>query len=47
MDPSQLIESLTALVGADKVSGEGSDIEEHSIDKWLVGHPPDAVVFAE
>ena len=47
MDSSQLIESLTALIGADKVSGEGPDIEEHSIDKWLVGHPPDVVVFAE
>ena len=47
MDQSQLIESLIALIGADKVSGDGPDIEEHSIDKWLVGHPPDAVVFAE
>ena len=47
MDRSQLVESLIALVGADKVSDELSDIEEHSIDKWLVGYPPDAVVFAE
>ena len=47
MDRSQLVESLIALVGADKVSDEVSDIEEHSIDKWLVGYPPDAVVFAE
>ncbi|MBT7983574.1 MAG: FAD-binding protein [Akkermansiaceae bacterium] len=47
MDCSQLVESLIALVGADKVSDELSDIEEHSIDKWLVGYPPDAVVFAE
>ena len=47
MDCSQLVESLIALVGADKVSDELSDIEEHSIDKWLVGCPPDAVVFAE
>ena len=47
MDRSQLVESLIALVGADKVSDELSDIEEHSIDKWLVGYPPDVVVFAE
>ncbi len=47
MDRSQLVESLIALVGADKVSDEVSDIEEHSIDKWLVGYPPDVVVFAE
>jgi glycolate oxidase len=47
MDHPQLVESLIALVGADKVSNKESDIEEHSIDKWLVGHSPDVVVFAE
>tara|TARA_B110000116_G_scaffold259067_1_gene260826 strand:- start:881 stop:2257 length:1377 start_codon:yes stop_codon:yes gene_type:complete len=47
MDHPQLVESLIALVGADKVSNKKSDIEEHSIDKWLVGHSPDVVVFAE
>ena len=47
MDCPELVESLTALLGADKVSVAQSVIEDHSIDKWLLGHPPDVVVFAE
>ena len=47
MDSNELIESLTGLLGADKVSSAAAVIEEHSIDKWLVSHPPDVVVFAE
>ena len=47
MDSTELIESLTELLGADKVSSAAAVLEEHSIDKWLVGHPPDVVVLAE
>ena len=47
MDSDKLVQLLIDLVGTDKVSTAGSVIEEHSIDKWLVGHPPDVVVFAE
>ena len=47
MDSDKLVQLLIDLVGMDKVSTAGSVIEEHSIDKWLVGHPPDVVVFAE
>lgn len=46
MDCAKLVKSLTELLGVDKVSAEQSVLEEHSIDKWLVGHPPDVVVFA-
>ncbi len=42
-----LAEELTSILGADKVSRSEEAITEHSIDKWLVAHPPDAVVFAE
>ena len=47
MDCAKLVELLTDLLGADKVSAAHSVLEDHSIDKWLVGHPPDVVVFAE
>jgi glycolate oxidase len=47
MDCTKLVESLTELLGADQVSAAQPVLEEHSIDKWLVGHPPDVVVFAE
>lgn len=47
MDRTQLTESLTALLGADQVSAADDVLAEHSIDRWLVGSPPDVVVFAE
>ena len=47
MDQLDLEKSLSALIGDDKISIDRSDIESHSIDKWLVGNPPDVVVFAE
>ncbi|MCP4847390.1 MAG: FAD-binding protein [Verrucomicrobiaceae bacterium] len=47
MDCAKLVELLTNLLGEDKVSAAHAVLEEHSIDKWLVGHPPDVVVFAE
>jgi glycolate oxidase len=39
--------SLLALLGPSKVSTTAADLAAHSIDKWLVGHAPDVVVFAE
>ena len=47
MDRTQLTESLLALLGGDKVSAAPGVLDEHSIDKWLVGRPPDVVAFAE
>ena len=47
MDQLDLEKSLSALIGDDKISIDRSDIESHSIDKWLVGNPPDVVAFAE
>jgi len=41
------LESLTELLGADKVTTTGDTIDTHSTDKWSASHPPDAVVFAE
>ena len=40
------IEKLTELLGPDRVSIAPDDIQTHSIDRWLVGREPDAVVFA-
>ncbi len=47
MDLPELTESLAALIGGDKISTAPEVLEEHSTDKWLVGRPPDVVVFAE
>jgi glycolate oxidase len=47
MNSDQLVQLLTDLLGPEKVSDAGPVLEDHSIDKWLVGHPPDVVVFAE
>lgn len=47
MDTAELNDALSALIGGDKVSTAAEVIETHSIDKWLVGHPPDVVAFAE
>ena len=42
-----LFEKLTNLLGDDRVSIAANDLETHSIDKWLVSHMPDVVVFAQ
>ena len=47
MDQVDLAKSLIDLLGENKISTSKTDIDTHSIDKWLVGHPPDVVVFAE
>lgn len=47
MDHQQLATTLSDLIGADKISIADEVLAAHSIDKWLVGHPPDVVVFAE
>ena len=47
MDQVDLAKSLINLLGENKISTSKTDIDTHSIDKWLVGHPPDVVVFAE
>lgn len=47
MNPPALAESLSALVGADKVSLASDILSAHSTDKWYASHSPDVVVFAE
>ena len=47
MGQLDLAQSLKDLIGENKISTSQPDIEAHSIDKWLVSHPPDVVVFAE
>ena len=47
MGQLDLAQSLRDLIGENKISTSQPDIESHSIDKWLVGNPPDVVVFAE
>ena len=47
MGQLDLAQSLRDLIGENKISTSQPDIEAHSIDKWLVSHPPDVVVFAE
>jgi glycolate oxidase len=42
-----VIEPLITLLGPDKVSATGHDLETHSIDKWNHAHRPEVVVFAE
>lgn len=42
-----LFDQLSALLGSDRVSIAADDLKSHSIDKWLVGHAPDVVVFAQ
>ena len=37
---------LSGLIGAEKVSDSGADLEVHSIDKWFHRHAPEVVVFA-
>jgi glycolate oxidase len=44
---SSLAESLSALIGADKVTNMAETLAAHSGDKWSASHPPDVVVFAE
>lgn len=46
MDRTELAASLAALLGDEKVSTADAVLEEHSIDKWLVAHLPEVVVFA-
>ena len=47
MGQLDLAQSLKDLIGENKISTSQPDIEAHSIDKWLVSHPPDVVVFVE
>ena len=42
-----LADQLSQILGPEKVSSDKEVLTEHSIDKWLVGHPPDVVVLAE
>lgn len=44
---ASLVESLIALVGAERVSTSESDLTLHSTDKWFAAHPPQVVVHAE
>ena len=42
-----MIDALTTLLGADKVSAATDVLTAHAIDKWHASHLPEAVVFAE
>lgn len=42
-----VIEDLTALLGADKVSRTANVLAEHGTDRWNFSNLPDVVVFAE
>src|ERR1043166_7794049 len=41
-----LAEELRALLGADAVSDEVTELAAHGGDKWVANHPPEVVVFA-
>ena len=47
MGQLDLAQSLKDLIGENKISTSQPDIEAHSVDKWLVSHSPDVVVFVE
>jgi glycolate oxidase len=41
-----LAEELRALLGADVVSDDATELQAHGGDKWIANRPPDVVVFA-